>query len=112
MEGEGGEAVGCVDAGDLESVFDGDGEAVEWADGGVGGVKVGVEAAGASEGLGEERLGETARELLGNCGALRRCRVSDVIFRYEMGYTLQNARVTSSAVRRLEWSSFRRERMS
>lgn len=71
VEGEGGETVGCVDAGDVEGVFDGDGEAVEWADGGVGVAEVGVEGAGAGEGLGEERLGEAAGELLGDGGALR-----------------------------------------
>ena len=125
VEGEGNEATGGVDMGDVEGVFDGDGKTVEGPDGTRGGLEVGVQGARAVEGLGEEGFGEATGQLMGDGGALNgRVGISGWVGgegeeeeekeeeeEERERETLQNARVTSSEVRRWAWISARSARM-
>ena len=74
LEGEGGEAEAGVDAGDVEGVFEGDGEAVQGPDGRAGAAEVRVEVLCARAGSVEERFGEAAGELMGDgCSLIIYC---------------------------------------
>ena len=67
FESQSGDANRRVDAGDIEGVFQRDGETVERAEWSASAGEVGVQKAGAGESGNEEWLGDTVGELMSYC---------------------------------------------